>query len=423
MDEIKEIEIGTPLNDLQAMALAINEARKGLGHVSPNPPVGCVIVDKESRLLARGHHEKYGGPHAEINALKGLSQEQLQGARVFVTLEPCAHFGKTPPCAEKLATLPISEVIFGLYDPNPLVQGKGAAIIEKAGIKATPFLNLSHQHHRFNHNHQAHDEKQDRHFQQKQELQEELEEVCEIFLKNMREQKPFVTLKVATSFDGMMALNNGQSQWITGPEARQEGHRLRAHHDALLIGVNTFLSDNPSLNIRHPEFPSKKNHVVVLDPKGRGLPHLLTSKLYSHHEPQNIVWVIEDTEGTSPAEIPKGIQIIRMTRENKDRESSNAKNRNLPLPLILQKLWEHGLKSIFVEGGAYTHSLFVQQNLADRLNLFLAPKLIGGQNGTPWTHFLGPIQSLQEGWALKRPKVRAIGNDLLISSRFMSEKK
>ena len=224
----------------QAMQLAISEALKGAPFVSPNPKVGCVILDSQGELLSTGYHKKFGEAHAEIEALKNLNPDQLKGAHLIVTLEPCAHEGKTPSCAKTLAKLPIKKVTFGLVDPNPLVAGQGAKILKEAGIEVEEYQGI---------------------------LKADLEEVCEEFLWNFRQKKVFVAVKIAQSLDGKIALLNGESKWITGPDSRQKVHELRAQYDAVLVGKNTILIDNPSLDIRHPKI-QKENKVVVLDRSG-----------------------------------------------------------------------------------------------------------------------------------------------------------
>jgi diaminohydroxyphosphoribosylaminopyrimidine deaminase/5-amino-6-(5-phosphoribosylamino)uracil reductase len=377
-----EIKIGQKLTDQEAMALAMSVARKGLGWVSPNPAVGCTILDNNNCLLSFGYHEKHGGPHAEINALKGLTAESLVGARVFVTLEPCAHHGKTPPCAEALAKLPLKEVVFGLHDPNPLVQGKGAKIIRDAGITAT-------------------------HYNREQGA---LENACEHFLKNMRAQLPFVSIKVAASLDGKIALKNGQSQWITGPEAREETHFLRASHDALLVGVSTFLIDNPSLNIRHKEFPSKPNSAVVLDPNGRGIDRISGSKLLASHRPEEIFWVVESSVNTQKLD-DQGVNVIKA--------STLSSTNTLSLAEVKVHLWKHSIRSLLVEGGGATISAFINQKAADRIYLFQAPMIIGNTSGVSWASALTPIYSLQESVQLSPFEMSSFGKDLLLTARFL----
>jgi diaminohydroxyphosphoribosylaminopyrimidine deaminase/5-amino-6-(5-phosphoribosylamino)uracil reductase len=366
MDEVIR---GQTLSDQQAMQLALKWAKKGWGHVSPNPAVGCCIVDSNNGFLSVGYHQRYGEAHAEVNALKGLTPYQLQGARVFVTLEPCAHYGKTPPCAETLAKLPIKEVIYGILDPNPMVAGKGLELIRNAGIKVT----------------------------QHKGQEAALESVCEHFLKNMRIHLPFVSIKVATSLDGQMALQNGQSQWITGPGARQEGHLLRATHDALLVGVGTFLADNPSLTIRHPEFPDKSNQVVVIDPNGRGLKNLPLSKLYRDHSPNAITWVTSEKTDPKPFQ-DLGVRVIQCPLFKKSQQ--------LDLWVLLEKLWLHQIRSVLVEGGAATIGAFLNQKAADRLYLFMAPLIIGSASGLNWSSTLQSIDKLSEAVQLEARKIK-----------------
>jgi diaminohydroxyphosphoribosylaminopyrimidine deaminase/5-amino-6-(5-phosphoribosylamino)uracil reductase len=185
------------LTPQDAMELAIKEARLGAGFVSPNPLVGCVIIDRDGRLVSTGYHQKYGGDHAEIEALKGLSEDQLDGARMFVTLEPCAHDGKTPSCAKRIAKLPLASVTYGMIDPYPEVNGKGIEIIRKAGITCEMLEGAS------------------------ESLKNELEELPEIFLHNTKTKKPFVAMKVASSLDGQMGLKTGESKWISNDKSRE----------------------------------------------------------------------------------------------------------------------------------------------------------------------------------------------------------
>lgn len=378
-----EIVLGQPLSDAMAMAMAIEEAKKGWGSVSPNPAVGCCILDNNNCLLSVGYHQRYGDAHAEINALRGIPEERLVGARVFVTLEPCAHHGKTPPCAEALAKLPLKEVIFGLFDPNPLVKGRGAAIIAAAGIKTTHYPDA----------------------------QDALEEVCEHFLKNMRTQLPFVSIKVAMSIDGQIALKNGQSQWITGPEAQLSGHFLRATHDAMLVGVDTFLCDDPTLTIRHPDFPEKRNRVIVVDPHGRGIPHIKSSRLFLSHHPDEIIWVVS---GASKISDLHSLPVPSLRIATKEEFSAG-----LDLTVLKQELFSLGLRSILVEGGAKTISQFINQKAADRLYVYVAPKIVGSNGGLSWTAGLPALHSLQQAIPLKSFEMSTHGKDSLLTARFL----
>lgn len=377
---------GTPLTADQAMRLAVNEAYKGAPGVSPNPLVGCVVLDRQGQFLHSGYHQNYGGPHAEVHALRGLSLEELKDAQVYVTLEPCAHEGKTPSCAKMMAQLPLKKVIYGLVDPNPLVAGQGAEILKKAGVEAELFVT------------------------EDLALREQLEEVCEAFLWNFRERKIFVALKMASSLDGQVALRSGESQWITGPEAREEVHFLRACYDAVLVGRGTVEFDNPSLNIRHSKI-SKANKVVVIDSEGSLLEKYDFLKLAQAHAAENVFWcVAEEMREKSQAALAKleqGPQIIYVKAES---------GGELPLPSLLEKLWEKGLRSILVEGGALTASSFLVQGMVNRLYIFQAPILMGSGGAKSWTETLR-ISSMKNKLVLRKPRYATFGGDLMITGR------
>jgi diaminohydroxyphosphoribosylaminopyrimidine deaminase/5-amino-6-(5-phosphoribosylamino)uracil reductase len=367
VDEVIAPSRGDHLTDDQAMRLAMREARKGAGFVSPNPQVGCVIVDSHNRFLSKGYHEKFGGPHAEINALKNLNSAELENARIFVTLEPCAHEGKTPSCAKALAQLPIAEVIFGLIDPNPLVSGKGAEILRTAGKKVTEFGKW----------------------------QDDLEEVCEQFLVNFRERKIFVSVKVASSLDGQLAMKTGESKWITGEKARDYGHYLRGTHDAILAGKNTILMDNSQLNIRHPQFHDKKGKEILLDRKGETLNNA-DLRIFTTHSAENIIIAVEDN-----AKVHSKYGKVLTHNGLKD---------------LLTKLWELGIRSILIEGGASVISSFLNQGLVNRLYLFQAPLLLGAKSGKAWSEQV-MIESIDKKILMKNPKMTNLGVDWLITGR------
>lgn len=368
------------LSPQQAMKTAIEEAYQGATKVSPNPLVGSVVLDKEGNLLARGHHEFYGGPHAEVNALKNLSEDQLRGATVFVTLEPCAHEGKTPSCAKMLAKLPIKKVIFGLVDPNPLVAGQGAQILQAAGIETEVFS-------------ETHPE-----------FKIELEEVCESFLWNFREKKVFVSLKIAQSLDGQVGLKTGESKWITNEKSREHAHYLRACHDATLVGRGTIQHDNPSLNIRHSRF-QKENRVVVIDPRGTLLHEASQLQVTRMHKPQNLFWCVSEKQYSS-GDLPFA-KILRL------KETSDG---TLDLCDLLKNLWDHGVRSVMIEGGPLTAASFLKAGLVNRLYLFTAPVVIGSEGGRSWTEGMS-IPEMRERLVLKNPQTLSFGGDLLTTGR------
>ena len=353
----------------EAMFLAIEEGKKGAGFVSPNPLVGCVILDRDFNLIGKGYHARVGEGHAEVEAMRSLKdQRALEGAHFYVTLEPCAHEGRTPSCAKTLAKLPIAGVTYGLKDPNPLVSGQGAEILRAAGKSVTLFT----------------------------ELQDELEELCEIFLLNMREKRSFVALKAGVSLDGKMAFADGTSKWITGEESREFVQYLRGCYDAVLAGVGTLLADDPRLNSRHPLFAARRQRVVVLDPQGRSFSKLAGMNLLKVRAPED-VFVVTETEEKPPI----GVQVLRIPRVS----------REFQLNQVLERLKDNGIHSLFVEGGAFAYSAFMNQKMADRLYLFIAPKVIG--EGLNWTS--GVKRTLPP---LRGINVRKFGEDVLWSGRF-----
>jgi diaminohydroxyphosphoribosylaminopyrimidine deaminase / 5-amino-6-(5-phosphoribosylamino)uracil reductase len=370
------------LSPIEAMRLALNEAKKGWGYTRPNPNVGCVILSADGILLASGYHKKIGEAHAEIDALNNLSDKSsLRDATVFVTLEPCAHTGRTGACAVALSQLPVREIVYGLVDPNPLVSGRGLEILRSAGKKVSALREVA------------------AHAPELPDLERELEAVAEHFLFNQRMKSPFVALKVATTLDGIMAHTSGESKWITGEAARTEVHRLRARFAAMLIGKNTFLRDNPYLNIRHPEFHDKSNKVIVLDSSGSGLLKLRASNLYKSHAPADIFWVVDESFENKSLVEELGINIVFA-----------------PIATALPQFFAAGIDSIMVEGGAQVLSYFIEHRLAQRMYHFIAPQIAGAQNGVAWT------AQVKLNWdsrvRLKETSVTHFGEDLLLTGKF-----
>lgn len=379
---------GTTLTAEQAMSLAISEAYKGATRVSPNPLVGAVVLDSQGGFLSCGYHEFYGGPHAEVNALKNLSSEDLRGAHVFVTLEPCAHEGKTPSCAKMMAKLPLRKVTFGLIDPNPLVAGQGADILRAAGIEAEVFTSKDSQ--------------------EEEKIKAQLEEVCEAFLWNFRHKKVFVALKMASSLDGQVALRSGESQWITGEESRQYVHYLRACYDAILVGKGTIRFDNPSLNIRHPEI-DKKNKVVVIDGEGELLPRFSSLKLSQAHAAQDVIWCVADDLKEKVDSL-----ISQMSLAPQVVFVKSSVGGDLDLQDLLTQLYQKGLRSVMVEGGALTASSFIDGGLVNRLFMFQAPIIMGAGGSRSWTETIR-LSAMKEKIQLKNPRFRTFGNDFMIT--------
>lgn len=335
------MKTGTLITPIQAKALAIAEALKGAGFVAPNPLVGCVIVDKEHRLLSHGYHAKYGQAHAEVQALNNIEdKKQLAGATLYVTLEPCAHVGKTPSCAHTLKNYPLKKVVYGCSDPNPIAT-KGADVLREKGIVCEMDLNW----------------------------QSECRKLAEVFLCNVENKRAFVTLKVATSLDGMMALKNGQSQWITSEAARLHARIQRSHHQATVVGVDTLIADNPLLDYRDTDSRDRINQVVVIDRNLKILNHLKL-KIFSTSAQ---IFLVTSKPIPSPH---KNVTVI---------EANLNSHNHFDLKNLSCRLFtEHKISSLFVEGGSGILSSYLNQRHFDKLELYQGFHLIGGQ-GRLWS--------------------------------------
>ncbi|HYF02265.1 MAG TPA: bifunctional diaminohydroxyphosphoribosylaminopyrimidine deaminase/5-amino-6-(5-phosphoribosylamino)uracil reductase RibD [Patescibacteria group bacterium] len=323
------------LTDHSFMKRAISLALRGTGNVAPNPRVGCVIV-KNGRIIGEGWHERYGEAHAEVNAFKNATEDTF-GSTLYVTLEPCSHKGKTPPCAPLVVEKGISEVVIGMLDPNPLVSGSGVEILQNAGIHVRTDV-----------------------------LKDECAWVNRFFVKNITQKMPYVILKTAQSLDGCIATMRGESKWITGDESRRRTHLLRAECDAVLIGKNTALLDNPSLTVRAVKGRNPKR--IVLD-SNLSLP--LGLKLFTDDDrARTVIFCSEEASKSRKADTLKvaGVQL----------ETAEIANGSIVLKDVIQKLTDNfKISSVLIEGGSGVFSSALQANLADELHVFTAPILIG----------------------------------------------
>jgi diaminohydroxyphosphoribosylaminopyrimidine deaminase/5-amino-6-(5-phosphoribosylamino)uracil reductase len=378
--------IGEVVTPAQAMRLAIREADKGTGFVSPNPLVGCTIVDADHKILSIGYHSRVGGDHAEIDALKKLKNaESIKGAHLYVTLEPCAHESRTPSCAKTLAPLGVASVTYAVQDPNPLVSGQGAAILCEAGVQTRLFS-----------------ERADVSAEDKTAVTNEAEDLAEIFLHAYRHGEPFVAVKVASTLDGQMGLRSGESKWITGEASRERVHLLRARYDAVVIGRGTYTTDNPTLNVRHSRFPGFANKVVILDPKAKSLATLGRSNILKEHSPES-VFVVVDEKTVVPSAV--GEKIIRVPCAT-----------GFDMPSLLKACLESGLQSLMIEGGAATYGEFFKHGKVQRLHAFMAPSLLGGSEGLGWGSRFG-FKKLEDKIQLQRPRIEILGGDIYITAR------
>lgn len=359
-------------DDIRYMKLALHLAQRGLGRVAPNPAVGCVLVAPESgRIIARGWTQPSGRPHAEVHALNKLGGK-AKGATAYVTLEPCAHHGKTPPCAEALIEAGVTRVVSAMTDPDPRVSGKGHQMLRKAGIEVVEGV-----------------------------LEEEAYHLNEGFILKVREGRPLVMLKLASSLDGRTATHSGESQWITGEAARNRGHLMRAEADAIMIGSATAIVDDPTLTCRLPGLGQHSPVRIVAD--GR-LRMQLTSKLVQSAAkvPLWILTLPDGDEDRRAAFLDCGADIIEVPR---------GQGGLMDMKAALQEIGARGITRLMVEGGSRLASSLVQAGLVDRIDWFQAPKLIGG-DGYPALAALG-VQKMEEAPVLERRQVLALGEDSL----------
>jgi diaminohydroxyphosphoribosylaminopyrimidine deaminase/5-amino-6-(5-phosphoribosylamino)uracil reductase len=358
--------------DIDFMKMALALAGRGLGRVAPNPAVGCVIV-RDGIVVGRGWTQPGGRPHAEAEAL-ARAGKLAQGATAYVTLEPCAHHGKTPPCAEALIAAGIARVVGAVSDPDPRVAGKGFAMLEKAGIEVEEGVC----------------------FQQARHLNEGF------FLKIM-DERPLITLKIASSADGRTATRTGHSRWITGDTARERGHLLRATHDAIMIGSATAVVDDPTLTCRLPGLGSRSPVRIVADGRLR-LP--LTSKLVRDAK-KTPVWVLTFA-GSEPERRSAfrdcGVELIDVPA---------GADGLMDMKAAMKILASRGLTRVLVEGGARLASSLMRAHLVDRIEWFRSSTVIGG-DGYPAIAALG-IERADAAPRLTLTDTLALGDDMLSS--------
>lgn len=357
--------------DVRWMRRAMELAQRGEGAVNPNPLVGAVIV-RDGRPIAEGWHERWGGLHAERNALKRCT-EPTAGATMYVTLEPCCHYGKTPPCTEAVIAAGIGRVVVGLKDPNPLVAGKGIARLEEAGIRVDCGL-----------------------------LEEELRWQNRIFLKYIATRRPWVLLKAAMTLDGKIAARTGDSRWVTGGEARHRVHEMRRRHMAILAGIGTVEADDPMLNCRLEGDPRQPVRIVA-DSSARialGSQLVATARMFRT--------VVAHTDRADAAKLERlraaGVETWRCAE----------KEGSLEIGDLLRQAGEAGLDSLLLEGGGTLNESFLRGGFVDEAAFFIAPKFIGGSDAKTPVEGRG-IDRMADAVELERTVVERIGRDVLIS--------
>jgi diaminohydroxyphosphoribosylaminopyrimidine deaminase / 5-amino-6-(5-phosphoribosylamino)uracil reductase len=378
--------------DRRAMARALELAERGLETTHPNPRVGCVIAQGEE-IVGEGWHERAGEPHAEINAL-GAAGPKAAGATAYVTLEPCSHHGRTPPCVDALVGARLARVVFALEDPNPRVSGRGAEALRRAGIVVEPGLFAA-----------------------------EAAELNPGFLKRMRTARPWVRVKLAMSLDGRTALANGVSQWITGPAAREDVQHWRARSSAILTGIGTILADDPRLDVRLPDLTSGLPRLqplrVVLDARLQTPP---AAKLLSTGG--GVLIMTAPNQGSNEVErsarrsqlLERGAEIEEVAVSQAGTAAAAATGMTrLSLPDVLGRLGRREINELWVEAGARLAGALLDESLADELVLYVAPKLLGS-NARPLADIAG-VEQLKDARQLAIVETRQIGEDLRIRLR------
>jgi diaminohydroxyphosphoribosylaminopyrimidine deaminase/5-amino-6-(5-phosphoribosylamino)uracil reductase len=363
-----ERKSGVKRDHIYFMKLAMGLALKAKGRTSPNPSVGALVV-KDGRIIGRGYHKKAGLSHAEVIALDEAGR-RAKGSSLYVTLEPCAHFGRTPPCVDRIIKAQVKEVIVGMIDPNPINNGKGIKILKQHSIKVHAGF-----------------------------LEEELSRINEAFIKYITKRIPFVTVKVAESLDGKIATKTGDSKWITSDRSRGYAHRLRSDYDAIMVGVNTILRDNPKLDAW---FSDRQPIKVILD-----------SQLSTHSQAQVFSRNAEVIIVTLPISPGQETENRRILSEKAKILEVKGKAGQINLKDMMNKLAQAGITNILVEGGGMLIGSLFDEGLVDRVLFFISPKVIGGKDAISSVMGEG-IARIDKAIKIRDIKVRRFTEDILI---------
>ena len=371
---IEQIQHAGPMTDQDYMRRAIALAKRGRGWTSPNPLVGAVIV-KDGRIIGEGYHEKYGELHAERNAIASLT-ESAEGATIYVTLEPCCHYGKTPPCTEALIEHKLARVVIGSRDPNPKVSGKGAAMLREAGIVVEEDF-----------------------------LREECDRLNPIFFHYITTGTPYVIAKYAMTADGKIATKTGASKWITGEKSRELVQQMRHNYRGIMVGIGTVLADDPMLNVR---FAGGRSPVrIICDSKLR-IPEDSAIAKSTHEYDTIVACACAEPEKKKRLEA-LGIQVLEVP----------AADGSVDLKALMRVLGEQKIDSILLEGGGTLNDSMLRQGLVQEVKAFVAPKLFGGAGAKTPVEGVGadvPDQAVK----LAVDRVTAVGEDLLIEYKVVN---
>lgn len=355
------------------MKRALELSLKGIGKTNPNPLVGAVIV-KNGKIIGEGYHECYGGPHAEVNAIKNAT-EDVEGATIYVTLEPCSHFGKTPPCADLLVRKKISKAVIAMIDPNPKVSGRGVEILRQNGIETITGI-----------------------------LEDEAKNTNEIFMKYILEKKPFCILKTAMTLDGKIATKSGESMWITNEKSRYNVHELRNKVSGIMVGINTIIKDNPSLTTRLNEGGTDAIRIIV----DSTLRIPLNSKVLNLNSLKKTI--IATTEKADKDKLKRLSEI-----EGVEVLIAPQKNSQVDLVYLFDYLGKNGIDSLLVEGGSTLNFSILKEGLADKVVTFIAPKILGGVESKTPVGGEG-FEHLKDAVILEDIKIKAFDEDIMIEA-------
>ncbi|WP_438462792.1 bifunctional diaminohydroxyphosphoribosylaminopyrimidine deaminase/5-amino-6-(5-phosphoribosylamino)uracil reductase RibD [Marinomonas sp. PE14-40] len=359
------------------MAKAIQQAKKGLYTTHPNPRVGCVLV-RDSQLVAEGYHKFAGEGHAEVNAIANANGD-TQGCTAYVTLEPCSHQGKTGPCAKALIKAKVSRLVYGMQDPNPEVAGRGLAMLKEAGIEVIGPV-----------------------------MEAEALALNPGFIKRMTDGLPYVRLKLAMSLDGRTAMESGESQWITGPDARLDVQKMRAQSDAIVTGIGSVISDDPSMTVRidSDNLPAKSKNVrqpkrIIMDTALSIPPE--SKILYPSNEVQ--IFCLENLVEADHQKslVKKGVEVTY---------AEEAEEGGIDLVAAMESLADQGINEVLVETGAVLAGSFLQEGLVDEVVLYMAPKLLGS-NARPLMQL--PLDSMDQAVDFEMVNLSQLGKDIKLT--------
>lgn len=366
------------MNDSEFMRIALDLARGGEGFVSPNPMVGAVVVE-QGRIVGQGFHRALGEAHAEINALNQAG-ERTRGAVLYVTLEPCNHHGRTPPCTEAIRAAGIQRVVIAMRDPNPRVAGGGVEHLQQHGIEVTVGV-----------------------------CEASARKLNEVFIKHAVTGRPFVIVKCASTLDGRIATRTGDARWISGEASRQYVHRLRHAVDAILVGVATVNADDPSLTTRIAGFSGRDPRRIVLD---TNLSIPVQARVLNPNSDAGTILVAGPTvskESCRRLQQP-GVEILQVP----------LRDGRIDLVALMQKLGRRTITSVLIEGGGAVIGSALRAGIVDKMILFLAPRILGGDDGVPICRGPG-ADRIESGISLETPRVRRFGADVMIEGYIKNE--